>query len=69
MYMQHHVNLLAVIVAAVSTMVVGFIWYSPILFAKPWMREMATTRMTKRGCRICRRALARRILDRSLRAW
>jgi hypothetical protein len=21
-------------------MVLGFLWYSPILFAKPWMREM-----------------------------
>jgi hypothetical protein len=21
-------------------MVVGFLWYSPLLFAKPWMREM-----------------------------
>jgi len=37
---MHHLNLLAVLVAAISTMVVGFIWYSPILFAKPWMREM-----------------------------
>lgn len=36
----HHVNLLAVLVAAISTMVVGFLWYSPLLFAKPWMREM-----------------------------
>jgi hypothetical protein len=36
----HNLNLLAVLVAAVSTMVVGFLWYSPILFAKPWMREM-----------------------------
>jgi len=36
----HHVNLLAVLVAATSTMIVGFLWYSPILFAKPWMREM-----------------------------
>jgi hypothetical protein len=36
----HHVNLLAVLVAAIATMGVGFIWYSPILFAKPWMREM-----------------------------
>jgi Protein of unknown function (DUF1761) len=36
----HHVNLLAVLVAALAAMVVGFIWYSPILFAKPWMREM-----------------------------
>ena len=36
----HGLNLLAVLVAAISTMVVGFLWYSPILFAKPWMREM-----------------------------
>ena len=36
----HNLNLLAVLVAALSTMVVGFLWYSPILFAKPWMREM-----------------------------
>ena len=37
---MHHVNLLAMLVAAISTMAVGFLWYSPILFAKPWMREM-----------------------------
>ena len=36
----HNLNLLAVLVAGLSTMVVGFLWYSPILFAKPWMREM-----------------------------
>jgi Protein of unknown function (DUF1761) len=36
----HHLNLLAVLAAALSTMVVGFLWYSPVLFAKPWMREM-----------------------------
>jgi len=36
----HHLNLLAILVAAISTMVVGFLWYSPVLFAKPWMREM-----------------------------
>jgi hypothetical protein len=37
---MHSLNLLAVLVAAISTMVVGFGWYSRILFAKPWMREM-----------------------------
>jgi hypothetical protein len=31
------VNLLAVLVAALSTMVVGFLWYSPLLFARPWV--------------------------------
>jgi Protein of unknown function (DUF1761) len=36
----HNLNLLAVLVAALSTLVAGFLWYSPILFAKPWMREM-----------------------------
>jgi Protein of unknown function (DUF1761) len=36
----HHVNLLAVLVAAIAAMVVGFLWYSPLLFAKPWMKEM-----------------------------
>jgi hypothetical protein len=30
------VNLLAVLVSALATMVVGFLWYSPMLFAKPW---------------------------------
>jgi|SRR5277367_4415030 len=29
-------NLWAVLAAAISTMVVGFLWYSPFLFAKPW---------------------------------
>jgi hypothetical protein len=31
------VNLWAVLACAVATMVAGFLWYSPILFAKPWM--------------------------------
>ncbi len=35
-----YVNLWAVLVSAVATMVVGFVWYSPILFAKPWMIAM-----------------------------
>jgi hypothetical protein len=34
------VNLLAVLVAAVATMIVGFLWYSPLLFARPWMSLM-----------------------------
>ncbi len=34
------VNLWSVLVAAVATMVVGFLWYSPVLFARPWMLAM-----------------------------
>ena len=36
----HHLNFLAVLVAGISTMLLGFLWYSPVLFAKPWMKEM-----------------------------
>jgi hypothetical protein len=32
------VNYLAVLVAAVVAMVIGGLWYSPMLFAKPWMK-------------------------------
>lgn len=31
------VNLLAVLACAIAGMVVGFLWYSPMLFANPWM--------------------------------
>ena len=31
------INWLSIIVAAVIPMVLGGLWYSPILFAKPWM--------------------------------
>jgi hypothetical protein len=31
------VNWLGALVAAISTFLVGGIWYSPILFARPWM--------------------------------
>jgi hypothetical protein len=34
------INFLAVLVSAIATMVIGFLWYSPILFATPWMRLM-----------------------------
>jgi uncharacterized SAM-binding protein YcdF (DUF218 family) len=34
------VNLWAVLGAAAATMVIGFLWYSPFLFAKPWMVAM-----------------------------
>ncbi len=30
------VNVWAVLVCALATMVAGFVWYSPALFAKPW---------------------------------
>lgn len=37
------VNFLAVLVAGIASMAVGFLWYSPVLFAKPWMKLMGHT--------------------------
>ena len=34
------VNLWAVLGSAAATMMLGFVWYSPLLFAKPWMVAM-----------------------------
>jgi uncharacterized protein DUF1761 len=33
-----HLNHLAVVVAALAVFVLGWLWYSPLLFLKPWMR-------------------------------
>ena len=32
------VNIVALVVAALASMVVGWLWYSPVLFGKTWMR-------------------------------
>src|SRR5437867_12979867 len=38
-----NVNILAVIVAAVETFILGSVWYSPVLFAKQWMQAHGYT--------------------------
>ena len=43
------VKLVYVVLAAVATMVVGFLWYSPLLFAKPWMLAMGYDPNDKAG--------------------
>ncbi|PYT97706.1 MAG: hypothetical protein DMG38_18630 [Acidobacteria bacterium] len=37
---MHSLNWLAILAAAISTMILGFLWYSPFLFGKAWAREM-----------------------------
>ncbi len=34
------VNYLAILVAAIASMIIGGLWYSPILFGKKWLKEM-----------------------------
>lgn len=38
------VNWVAILVAGVLSMVVAFLWYSPLLFAKPWMKLSGMTK-------------------------
>ncbi len=38
-----HLNYLAILVAALSTFMIGGLWYSPALFGKAWMRENGFT--------------------------
>ena len=40
---MYEVNTLAVIVAAVVSFFIGMAWYSPLLFVKPWMKELGKT--------------------------
>ena len=40
------INYLAVLVAAVASMVVGFLWYGPV-FGKAWMKEMGMSKEKK----------------------
>lgn len=37
------VNFVAVIVAAIASFVLGWLWYSPLLFGKMWMKEMGVS--------------------------
>ncbi len=41
--MNVEVNFLAVLLAAVASMALGFLWYSPTMFGKPWMKLMGLT--------------------------
>ena len=43
------INFLALLVAALSTLVVGFIWYNPKVFGSVWMRESGTTKDKTKG--------------------
>lgn len=36
-------NFISILVAALSTMVVGFVWYNPKVFGTIWMRESGIT--------------------------
>jgi hypothetical protein len=43
-YAFSHLNYLAVIVVTIVGFLLGWAWYSPVLFAKTWMKEMNMTK-------------------------
>jgi hypothetical protein len=50
---QHvDINYIAVVVAAIVPMVLGALWYSPALFARPWMRAVGRTEEELTGAQL-----------------
>jgi hypothetical protein len=47
-------NVWAVLVAALSTFLIGGLWYSPALFGKAWMRENGFTEESMKGANMTR---------------
>jgi hypothetical protein len=44
-----NLNWLAIIVAAVSAFILGGLWYSPLMFARRWMKETGITEETTKN--------------------
>ena len=40
---QPDINYLAVLIAAIMSMIIGFLWYSKVLFGKAWMEASGMT--------------------------
>lgn len=47
-----NLNWLAIIIAAVSAFILGGLWYSPVMFAKRWMKESGVTQESARNSNV-----------------
>src|SRR5712691_1164205 len=57
-----HLNYWAILVAVAATMVLGFLWYGPIL-GKAWMKEMGIPADSKPDPKVMRRGLILMFID------
>lgn len=48
------INLWAVLASGVSSMILGALWYSPVLFGGAWMRESGMTEEKAKGANVAR---------------
>ncbi|MDJ0836406.1 MAG: DUF1761 domain-containing protein [Acidobacteriota bacterium] len=46
---MEHINIWAVLVAAVSSFMLGGLWYSPVMFLKPWSKANGFDEMKQDG--------------------
>lgn len=46
------IDWLAVVAATIASFAVGAVWYSPLLFAKPWQHETGVTEEKARGSNV-----------------
>jgi hypothetical protein len=46
---ETQINLLAVLVAGIANMAIGFAWYSPLLFGNQWMKLMGLTKLSMKA--------------------
>jgi hypothetical protein len=49
-----HINWFALIAATLSAFIIGWIWYSPLLFGKAWMRVSGMTEEKARSAQIAK---------------
>jgi MFS family permease len=45
----HQANYLAIIVSSIFYFILGAVWYSPLLFAKPWMQHVGRSEEQLKG--------------------
>src|SRR2546426_12141104 len=63
-----HLNYWAILVAVAATMVLGFLWYGPIL-GKAWMKEMGIPAGSKPDPKVMRRGLILMLIGSFLTAF